>query len=154
MAIGVRVASAYDIAFARLPGQAKARRTLFRERAGIRILRTLLRARDDGFKAYKWALYVPLRGGTQIGPLPGLRHENARKWGRGESVTGTAWKNRTRTVGSGAELDRRGKFAAWDGHSNPGIREVVAFPVFNAGGKVIAVLTAGSGFKSLAVHPF
>jgi len=47
-------------------------------------------------------------------------------------------------VGSGAELDRGGKFAAWDGDSNPNIREVVAFPVFNAGGKVIAVLTAVS----------
>jgi hypothetical protein len=141
--IGAYAASMYEIAHERLTRKQKRDRTQLREQAGVHILQTLLGAADKRFSGYKWTLYVPLRGGRQIGPMPGLRYADARVWHRGESVTGTAWKTGLRTEGAEADLlAPEGKYAAWDGHSNPDIREVVAFPVFNVKREVIAVVTA------------
>ena len=131
VAIGADAASVYEIAHERLTGKEKRDRTGFREQAGVRILQKLLGAAAIRFSAYEWELYVPLRGGRQIGPMPGLRYADARAWRRGESVTGTASATGLRTEGGEAELAPGGKYAAWDGHSNRDIREVVAVPEYS-----------------------
>jgi hypothetical protein len=118
------------------------RRALQRQQAAADILRLALDAARARFPAYQWALYVPLPGGERIGPVPGLTYADAKTWARGESVTGTAWATGNRTEGGEEELAAGGRYAVTDGPHNPDVREVVAYPVLNAEGRTIAVLTA------------
>ena len=125
-----------------LVGEIGHRRALQRQQAAADILRLALDAARARFPAYQWALYVPSPGGERIEPVPGLTYADAKTWARGESVTGTAWATGNRTEGGEEELAGEGRYAVTDGPHNPDVREVVAYPVLNAEGRTIAVLTA------------
>lgn len=141
---GVLIASGYDIPSEWLARDARHMRSESRQEAGADILRRLLPPRGAPACGYEWALYVPLPGGKRIGPMPGVSPADARTWARGESVTGTAWATGKWTRGVGADLAAGGKHATADGSPSRKLEVVVAHPVFNSEGKVIAVLTAAS----------
>lgn len=144
VAVTVFVASGHDIAVDRLAARARHQRTESREVAGVDILRRVLLSAEANAQGYEWALYVPLRGGDRVGPMPGLSPEEAGTWTRKQSVTGTAWDKKTWTKGVGDELKDGGKYAVNRGSLTRELQVVVANPVFNAEGEVIAVLTAVS----------
>lgn len=143
--VGVLIVSGYDIPIDRLARQARRMRSESRQEAGGDILRRLLPPRDPPASRYEWALYVPLPGGQRIGPIPEVSPPDARTWARGESVTGTAWATGEWTRGVGSDLGVGGRYARVNESCTPRTLEVVvAHPVFNSEGKVIAVLTATS----------
>lgn len=144
VAVSVFVASGHDIAVDRLAARERHQRTEWRELAAVDILRRVLLSAEANAQGYEWALYVPLRDGDRIGPMPGLSPEEAGTWARYESVTGTAWASKTWTKGVGDELKDGGKYAVNRGSPTRELQVVVANPVFNAEGEVIAVLTAVS----------
>jgi len=142
--VGVLIASGYDIPIDRLAKYARHMRSESRQEAGGDILRRLLPPRGAPASGYEWALYVPLPGGKRIGPVPGVSPADARTWARGEGVTGTAWATGEWTRGVGSDLAAGGKYTTADGSPSRKLEVVVAHPVFNSEGKVIAVLTAAS----------
>lgn len=140
---GVLIASGYDVPI-QLASGARHLRSESRQEAGGDILRRLLPPRDAPAAEYEWALYVPLTGNQRIGPMPEVSPPGARTWARGEGVTGTAWATGEWTRGEGAELVAGGEYATADGSPTRKLEVIVAHPVFNSAGRVIAVLTAVS----------
>lgn len=142
--VGVLIVSGYNIPIDELARESRHMRSESRQEAGGDILRRLLPPRDAPASQYEWTLYVPLPGDQRIGPVPEVSPPDARTWARSESVAGTAWATGEWTQGVGAELAAGGKYATADGSPTRKLEVVVAHPVFNSEGKVIAVLTAAS----------
>lgn len=141
---GVLIASGYGSILDRNAGATRRMRAESRQEAGSDILRRLLPPRDAPASEYEWALYLPLPGDQQIGPMQGISPPDARTWARGEGVTGTAWSSGEWTREVASELAAGGKYVRADGSSTRKLAVAVAQPVFNSKGKVIAVLAAAS----------